>query len=74
MRATLLIASLLVVQCASAPKSGVRLPSVSEMTLDQKIGQLFVETATGQFLNQNSPQYQTLLRHVSTNHIGGSHA
>ena len=59
-----ILLSAVLAACASAPP---------RMTLDQKIGQLFVETATGMFMNEQSSQYQTLLRRVREDHIGGIH-
>src|SRR5690348_5524849 len=41
------------------------------MTLDEKIGQLFVAGARGLFMSESSPAYQLMLHHVRENHIGG---
>lgn len=43
------------------------------MSLDEKIGQLFVFGAPGRFMNESSPEYQRLLGHVRDNHVGGIH-
>ncbi len=43
------------------------------MTLEEKIGQLFVSVARGVFMNEESPEFQKLLRQVRDNHIGGIH-
>lgn len=41
------------------------------MNLDEKIGRLFVIPAYGRFLNERSPEYRELVRHVRDNHVGG---
>jgi beta-glucosidase-like glycosyl hydrolase len=41
------------------------------MTLDEKIGQLFVYPATGRFMNEASPEYRALVHQVRDNHVGG---
>lgn len=41
------------------------------MNLDEKIGRLFVVPAHGRFLNERSPAYRELVRHVTENHVGG---
>ena len=43
------------------------------MTLDEKIGQLFVYVTPGPFMNEESPRYRELLRQVRENHVGGIH-
>jgi beta-N-acetylhexosaminidase len=45
----------------------------SSMTLDEKIGQLFVVVTPGPFMNEGSPRYRELLRQVRENHVGGIH-
>ncbi len=45
----------------------------SAMTLDEKIGQLFVYVTPGPFMNEDSPRYRELLRQVRENHVGGVH-
>jgi beta-N-acetylhexosaminidase len=45
----------------------------SSMTLDEKVGQLFVYATPGPFMNEDSPQYRELLRQVRENHVGGIH-
>ena len=44
-----------------------------DMTLDEKIGQLFVYVTPGSFMNEGSPRYRELLRQVRENHVGGVH-
>lgn len=41
------------------------------LTLDEKIGQLFVVASTGRFMNERSPEYLALVRQVRDNHVGG---
>jgi beta-N-acetylhexosaminidase len=41
------------------------------MTLDEKIGQLFVYAARAVFMNEESPEYRELVRQVRDNHVGG---
>lgn len=41
------------------------------MTLEEKVGQLVVVAAQGTFMNEASPAYQRLLRHVRDQHVGG---
>lgn len=80
MKKIALLAAALVLGCVSAqptapPASRLtkRLPSVSELTVDEKIGQLFVQIGYGTFMNENSASFQTLLHHVRDNHLGGIH-
>jgi beta-N-acetylhexosaminidase len=62
------LASLLTM-CASHPAK--RVPSISDLTLDEKIGQMFVVGAHGVFMAESSPAYRNLLHHVRDNHVGG---
>ncbi len=43
------------------------------MSLEEKIGQLFVYVTPGPFMNEESPMYRELLRQVRENHVGGIH-
>jgi beta-N-acetylhexosaminidase len=43
------------------------------MTLDEKIGQLFVYVTPGPFMNEESPHFREILRQVRENHVGGIH-
>lgn len=45
----------------------------ASMSLEEKIGQLFVYVTPGPFMNEASPQYRELLRQVRENHVGGVH-
>jgi len=71
-RSSLAVASLLLftTMCASVPpqKKPVTLESLS---LDEKIGQLFIVGARGVFMGESSWAYQQLLHHVHDNHVGG---
>lgn len=60
-RAGLIVLLLFLSMCASRP----------QLTLDEKIGQMFVPGARGTFMAESSPAYQTLLHHVRDNHVGG---
>ena len=57
---------LLVTGCATAPAARVR-----KMSLEEKVGQLFVYAARGVFMNEESPEYRELERQVRENHVGG---
>ncbi|HVR43703.1 MAG TPA: glycoside hydrolase family 3 N-terminal domain-containing protein [Thermoanaerobaculia bacterium] len=62
---------LLALSCASGrPARDVR---VEALTLDEKIGQLFVYAANGDFMNAASPQWLKLVRLVEQEHVGGIH-
>ncbi len=56
--------------CASAPPAAERF-DVRALTLEQKVGQLFVYGANGRFMNAASPEWQKMRRLVETNAIGG---
>ncbi len=56
--------------CATAPPAR-RIPRLEELSLDEKIGQLFVVLAHGVYMNESSPAYKRLLHHVRDNHVGG---
>ena len=51
--------------CATAPLR------VEQLSLDEKIGQMFVPGGHGTFMAESSPRYQTLLHHVRDNRVGG---
>jgi len=57
---------LLMVGCATAPAARVR-----TMSLEEKVGQLFVYAAQGVFMNEASPEYRELVRQVRDNKVGG---
>jgi beta-N-acetylhexosaminidase len=59
-----LLASLLLCACASVPR-------VEQLTLDEKIGQLFSYGAHATFMNEGSPAYAQLRRQVRENKVGG---
>jgi beta-glucosidase-like glycosyl hydrolase len=54
---------------APAPQSA--LPAISALTLDQKVGQLFVHPGRAVFMNESSAVYRELLRQVKENAVGG---
>lgn len=41
------------------------------LSLDEKVGQLFVVASTGRFMNERSPEFRELARQVRDNHVGG---
>jgi beta-N-acetylhexosaminidase len=43
----------------------------SALSLEEKVGQLFVYAARGSFVNEQSPEFRELRRQVSVNHVGG---
>jgi beta-N-acetylhexosaminidase len=45
--------------------------SPAAMTIDERIGQLFVYPATGRFMNEAAPEYRALVHQVRDNHVGG---
>ena len=56
--------------CATVPHAR-HVPRLDELTLDEKIGQLFVVGAHGVFMSESSPAYARLLHQVRDNHVGG---
>lgn len=70
----LLFASLLLCACTTARVPRVAYapaPRVEQLTLDEKIGQLFSYGAHATFMNEASPTYQLLRRQVRENKVGG---
>ena len=63
-------AASLLAMCASAPPART-IPRVEELTLDQKVGQLFSHAAHGVYMSESSPQYAALMRQVRENKVGG---
>jgi beta-N-acetylhexosaminidase len=55
--------------CASVPQHHI--PKVEELSLDEKIGQMFVVQGHGIFMAESSWGYQELMHQVRENHIGG---
>ena len=56
--------------CATVPHAR-RVPRLEELSLDEKIGQLFVVGASGVYMSVSSPAYQRLLHLVRDEHVGG---
>jgi beta-glucosidase-like glycosyl hydrolase len=56
--------------CATVPHTRPLL-RLEELTLDEKIGQLFVPDAWGVFMGESSAGYKRLLHHIRDNHVGG---
>ncbi|HXH39054.1 MAG TPA: glycoside hydrolase family 3 protein, partial [Thermoanaerobaculia bacterium] len=55
--------------CASVPQHHAL--TVEDLSLDEKIGQMFVVLGHGVFMAESSYGYQELLRQVQVNHVGG---
>ncbi|MGH9456421.1 MAG: glycoside hydrolase family 3 protein [Thermoanaerobaculia bacterium] len=67
-----LLSLFLLTACATAPPPAPAI-AVDDLTLDQKIGQLFVYAANGDFMNRGSAEWQKLERLVGESGIGGVH-
>jgi beta-N-acetylhexosaminidase len=52
-------------------KSNTSIPRAEALTLDEKIGQLFIYAGHGVFMNEQSPTYRDLLTMVRDEHVGG---
>lgn len=74
-RAFVLLFTLLLLSCATTPPAAGPRPvtSSADLTLDEKIGQLFVYAANGDFLNAGSEEWKKLRRLVADDRIGGVH-
>jgi beta-N-acetylhexosaminidase len=57
--------------CASVPHSQHPVPRLEDLTLDEKVGQMFVALGRGGFMSESSPAYAALVHQVRDNHIGG---
>jgi len=55
--------------CASVPQR--QLPKLEDLSLDEKIGQMFVVLGRGVFMSESSWAYQELTHQVRDNRIGG---
>ena len=69
MRRTTLVAFLVLLLATGCVTS--RPESPAALTLDEKIGQLFVFPATGRFMNEESAEYRALVHQVRDNRVGG---
>jgi len=67
-RRTLLLALLLLTACTTTAPP---IPPINHLTLDEKIGQLFVVGERAVFLAEDSDRYRALLHHVRDNKVGG---
>src|ERR1700737_3564339 len=56
---------------AAVPATERRLPSIAGLSLDEKVGQLFVFPGRATFMNESSPAYRELFRQVRDNRAGG---
>ena len=57
--------------CASVPPHHNRIPRLDDLSLDEKIGQLFAVRGFGVFMGQSSPRYQELRDAVARSGVGG---
>src|ERR1700738_1515275 len=65
------VLAFLATMCASVPRAANRVPRLEELSLVEKVGQMFVYGARGSFMSESSPAYLALLHQVRDNHIGG---
>ncbi|MFZ2491051.1 MAG: glycoside hydrolase family 3 protein, partial [Thermoanaerobaculia bacterium] len=56
--------------CATAARPP-RIPTIDQLTLDEKIGQMFVFASSAPYMSESSPAYRELLRQVKENKVGG---
>lgn len=63
-----IVTALLITACTT---TSPRIPRVASLTLDEKIGQLFVYAEHAQFMNERSARYEQLRRQVRENKVGG---
>jgi beta-N-acetylhexosaminidase len=66
MRPAVLPTLLLLAGCTTT-----RLPAVDELTLDDKVGQMFVTVARGVYMSESSPSWRELERQVRDLRVGG---
>ena len=57
--------------CASVPPRHNRIPRVDDLSLDEKVGQLFAVRGSGVFMGESSPRYQELHDAVVKSRVGG---
>ena len=63
--------ALLLTACILTACTTARVSRVEQLTIDEKIGQLFVYAAHGNFMNEGSASYRELQRQVRDNKVGG---
>lgn len=61
----------LLAACVTVTVSSSGPGPLSSLTLDEKIGQLFVYASTARFMNAESPEFRELERQVRVNKVGG---
>jgi beta-glucosidase-like glycosyl hydrolase len=57
--------------CATVPRHDKPIPLLEELTLDEKIGQLFAVRGFGVYMAESSPRYQELHDEVTKSLVGG---
>ncbi|MEA2164178.1 MAG: beta-N-acetylhexosaminidase [Thermoanaerobaculia bacterium] len=57
--------------CASVPQHPTAaIPPIEQLSLDEKVGQMFAVIGHGVFMSESSMAYEQLLHHVRANHVG----
>src|SRR5438132_9856708 len=57
--------------CATVPRHDKTVPRLEDLSLDEKIGQLFAVRGYGVFMAESSPRYQELREAVTAGGVGG---
>ena len=57
--------------CATVPRHDKTVPRLEDLSLDEKIGQLFAVRGHGVFMAESSPRYQELREAVTAGGVGG---
>jgi beta-N-acetylhexosaminidase len=68
---TLVLLASLAMSCATTPVPQPRALTVSDLSTDEKIGQLFMPDAYGVYMSSHSVAYRRLDRLVRERHVGG---
>src|SRR5688500_14416998 len=64
---------ILLTMCASTPQAPTTkpIPDLADLTIDEKIGQMFVAAGHAVFTNETGWRYRDLSHHVRDNKVGG---
>ena len=60
-----------VLSCASVPDKQQRMLKLEDLSLDEKIGQMFVHAGHGYYTNESGWRHRDLMHHVRDNRVGG---
>ena len=65
--------AILLTMCASVPQTPATkpIPDLADLTLDEKVGQMFVAAGHAVFTNETGWRYRDLSHHVRDNKVGG---